>query len=155
MQVVTMFKKGSKIVRVGFVPKLCGPDKAIAFEKTRKCVDHTEAITESSEHFATYVGGNIRAGAVGCNHLNQFIAAIFDGVKCPELFKDHLCEKGFDTLSRELITNGYPNFREAVDDGLRWTLIDADIEDEYPDCPDILQRALNVEHHIGEGFETN
>ena len=35
--------------------------------------------------------------------------------------------------------------------GLKWTYIYAHIVEKYPELPNIFQKALNVEHHIGEG----
>ena len=41
--------------------------------------------------------------------------------------------------------------QKALDLGLRWTVITYVIEKEFPRLPQIFQRALNVEHHVGEG----
>ena len=158
MQIGVMFKKGVKIVRVGFSKELCGPDRAVAFEQNtnkKNIANHTMSVTNASDNFAKYDVGAIRAGAVGCNHLNQFLAAISDGVICPKIYLTELCDQGNERLSKDSITQNNDDFRDACTDGLRWFLIDADVEDEYPDLPDIFQRALNVEHHIGEGSRYN
>jgi hypothetical protein len=157
MQHTAMYKKGVKIIKVGYSKKLCGPDRAIAFEnnpKTNNCDKHTIDVTNTSEFFAKYESGTIRAGAVGCTHLNQFIAAIADGVKCPAIYTAELCDQGSDRLSKDILTHNNDEFCDGVASGLRWTLIDADVEVDYPDLPDIFQRALNVEHNIGEGADT-
>jgi len=155
MQIGVMFKKGVKIVRVGFSKELCGSDRAVAFEQnitTKNIEKHTMNVTKTSENFAKYDVGSVRAGAVGCTHLNQFLAAVSDGVKCPKIYISELCDQGNDRLSKDSLTHNNDDFRAACTDGLRWFVIDADVEDEYPDLPDIFQRALNVEHHIGEGY---
>ena len=65
----SMQKKGSKVYTAGFTFKLCGPDKAIAFENepnTNNCEKHTLSITAESEFFGDYKPNTIRAGSAGC-----------------------------------------------------------------------------------------
>lgn len=150
MQSKTMQKKGYKIVNVGFTTQLCGPDKAIAFENnpiTNNVENHTMRLT-ADEHFATYVVGSIRAGSAGCSHLNQFIAAVKDGAKT---YYADLCERGSDNISTSLVAGKNSELEKVISSGLQWFVIKYQIEDKYPELPLLVQRALNVEHHIGEG----
>jgi hypothetical protein len=149
-----MQKKGNKITNVGFTLKLCGPDRAIAFEvsPTSNTIEqHTLAIT-SSPNFANYVPGTIRAGSVGCGHLNQFLAAVADGA---ETSYANLSLPDEGRLSKTIITKGNKECEDAVDNGLTWFVIKFQIEELYPLLPSIIQRAINVEHHVGEGLLPN
>ncbi len=147
----TVHKKGAKIVRVGFSWKLCGPDKAVAFEddpETRSCERVTIELTSSSDRFATYTPGNVKVGSVGCGHLNQFLASVGDNVPTDEA---SLCEHGGSTMSSTLLCAKDEGLKKAVNTGLRWTVVNHGIEKDYPMLPSIFQRALNVEHHVGQG----
>ena len=143
--------KGLKISKVGFSWKLCGPDKAVAFENNPKS-NHIEKATlefsKSSPELANYSAGSVKAGSVGCGHLNQFLACVYDGVRTGER---SLCEHGRNTINKHFLCERDAELKKAVEKGLRWTVVNFRIEELYPNLPDIFQRALNVEHHIGEG----
>ena len=148
-----MHKKGKKIYTVGFLSALCGPEKAIAFENnpnTNSCETHTLEST-TSDLFGRYEKGTIRAGSVGCSHLNQFLAAVHDEVQTEF---EPLCEHGKKHMCARMIVDGNTELHTAVFKGLRWTVIKWPIEVKYPHLPTLIQRALNVEHHVGEGDST-
>ena len=153
MQGSTMHKKGHKIHNVGFNFNLCGKDKAIAFEDnpmTHHCEKHTIDITNKSELFATYKAGTVRAGSVGCSHLNQWLAAVFDGAVTPYTAK--LCDPGSNRISTRKVTEANQQLSDGVNKGLTWTVVKHQVETAYPELPTIFQRALNIEHHVGEGL---
>ena len=43
------------------------------------------------------------------------------------------------------------DFGDVLNGGLKWTYIRPHVEALYPKLPFLLQKALNVEHHVGEG----
>ena len=147
----SMHKEGNKIHSVGFSLKLCGPDRALAFENnphTNNCGSWTQIVTSTSKKFAKVAAGTIRGGAVGCTHLNQWLAAVIDQAETPH---SHLCEPGKNTICTTLVTSNNDDLIKATTEGLHWTMIKWQVEVEYPEFPAIVQRALNVEHHVGEG----
>jgi hypothetical protein len=147
-----MQKKGSKIKHVGYTPALCGTDRAVAFEvnpMTSHIEQHTIATTSGSNMFAQYDKGVIRGGSCGCGHLNQFLAAVSDGAECT-LYPD-LCDAGETKYAARIVAKGNKDFEQAIIDGIVWFLIKWEIERDYPELPSIIQRGLNVEHHVGEG----
>ena len=159
MQSLKMFQKGAKIVDVGFLLSLCGPDKAIAFSNNPKddliAKNHFNN-TAGNEHFANFVVGDIEAGSSGCGHLNQFLAAIIDGATLTSgIDGTKLCEPGSNKLSRRVIVASQPTdeLDKTLESGLKWTVIHHRIEEKYPRLPFIVQKALNTEHHIGEGAD--
>ena len=146
-----MEKKGVKIYKVGFTFKLCGVNKAIAFEKnpnTNNCQKHTITITSSSPLFAKFVAEAIRGGSVGCSHLNQWLAAVKSGAQTT---CEKLCEPSKINICTTLVTNTNKELAKAAYVGLEWFMIRWPIEVKYPQLPSLIQRALNVEHHVGEG----
>jgi len=152
MQHASMHKKGMKFYTVGFRLQLCGSDKAIAFENnptTNDCEQHTINLTSSSNYFASYARGAIRAGSVGCSHLNQWLAAVQDGAQTDY---ETLCEHGKTNICTRHVVEGNDELERAVFKGLKWLLIKWQIAVEYPELPQLIQRALNVEHHVGEGY---
>lgn len=152
MTSTTMQKKGHKIVKVGFSPLLCATDKAIAFEVnplSSHIEDHTIATTIVSSQFAQYQKGVIRGGSCGCGHLNQFLAAVGDGAETH--FSD-LCDAGDNHLASRIVAKGNVDLGQAIGNGIDWFMIKWDVERDYPELPGIIQRGLNAEHHVGEGF---
>ena len=165
MQASTMQKKGHKIFKVGFNFKLCGPERAIAFEVDpthTEIQDHTMKICSTSSMFADFDRQSIRGGSCGCGHLNQWLAAVFD--ECTSPYED-LCEPGSSRISRRRVIEKsnekaiehqgtIGDLEKALTHGLRWKMIRAHIGRKYKELPHIIQRALNVEHHVGEGDRT-
>ena len=153
MQYQKIYAKGAKIIKVGVSLTKCGPDAAVAFQDdpTTKAIAKTHvAHCKTSEHFAQY-DDSIECGSVGCGHWNQFIACIHDGCEVPREFQAKLCEKGRTKLDADRLCRDQPVLRALVDDGLKVTVVRYTIEKKYPKLPNIFQKALNVEHHIGEG----
>ncbi len=143
--------KGSKVVNVGFSPKLCGPDKAMAFEDNPlkpTIADTTIELTSSDERFADFDHSSIVGGSVGCSHLNQFLACVNCEVPTAEA---SLCKHGEKRMSKAILTGKDKHLKHALEKGLKWTIVRFKIEEQYPRLPWIFQTALNVEHHIGEG----
>ena len=150
----TMQKKGGKITNVGFRLELCGPNRAVAFEvnpKSNHIEAHTILVTCQSKKFARYEKGALRGGSTGCGHLNQWLAAVRFGA---ESDFESLCDLGDNKLCARLVTKGNPEYENAVNKGITWFMFKYQMEDDYPELPAIIQRALNIEHHVGEGDQT-
>ena len=131
--------------------ELCAPDRAIAFE-VNPLSDHIEAhtiaVTTASQLFAVYAKGVLRGGSCGCGHLNQWLAAVRYGAQTS--YTD-LCDQGDTRLNARIVAKGNPDYEKAIEKGLVWFLFKYQMEEQYPELPAIVQRALNVEHHVGEG----
>ena len=154
MQTVKIYQKASKILTVGVSLTKCGPDSAIAFvdNPATQIIAKTHVDwSKTSPHVANYNLESIEGGSCGCGHWNQFLAALYDEVECPEMFGDRLCENGCTHLDKERLCKDQPVLRELLKHGIRWTMINKDVEIMYPELPSLFQKALNVEHHIGEG----
>ena len=154
MQVHKIYEKGSKIMSVGVSLDACGPSRAVAFEvnpMNKKIASEFVKYSDKIEHFANYIEESVEAGSVGCGHWNQFLAAIHDKALVPQRFIKKLCETGHDRLDPERLCRDQPALRQLLQNGLQFTVIKHSVETQWPQLPFILQKALNVEHHIGEG----
>ena len=118
-----MNMKGAKIVNVGFTFKLCGKDRAIAFEnspETNHCEAYTIKSTIGNPMFHQYAAGTVRGGSVGCGHLNQFLAAVGCEAKTTEA---SLQTPGKTTIDSHRIKSGNRDLVLVVVEGLEWTII--------------------------------
>ena len=98
--------------------------------------------------FYQYKANTVRAGSVGCGHLNQFFAA----VRCEATTNEpSLQVPGKKIMDKHRITSGNRDLADAVEHGLEWFIIKHQVETQYPELPELIQRALNVEHHVGKG----
>ena len=154
MQYHKIYSKGSKIVSVGVSLTKCGPDAAVCFEDdplTKAIAKAWVPHSKTSKHFANFEEDVIEYGSVGCGHWNQFLCCIADGCEVPKSFQASLCEPGRTKLDEDRLCRSQPLLRQLLRDGLRATCIKSSVEKTFPMLPNILQKALNVEHHIGEG----
>ena len=154
-----VFQKGCKILGVGFSLLKCGNLRAVCFGKnpvSNGAINRFVDMSKNSAHFATFDSNSVEAASVVCGHLNQFIAAIHDEVLVPEQFRNDEDLMGKpavgDHLDRHaIVKRDGKDLHGVVDKGLLWTYIPYNFEEKYPKLPHLLQKALNVEHHIGEG----
>lgn len=153
MQWLKIFEKGAKIIKVGVSLAECGPSKAVAFDKVdNESAENWGLLCATSEHYPKFDDPDfVEAGSTGCGHWNQFLACIIDGALVPEQFRAILCEPGCKHLDAERLCRDQPVLRTLLTSGLQFTTINKRIENSYGHLPNILQKALNVEHHIGEG----
>ena len=154
MQWSKIYGKGAKILKVGVSLNECGPDKAVAFEieDTKETAKDHIKLCQTSEHYACYEDADlVEASTVGCGHWNQFLACILDKRPVPNAHRAALCEAGNPCLDPVRLARDQPVLEALLNTGLKVTLIKRKIKIIYPLLPSILQKALNVEHNIGEG----
>ena len=98
------------------------------------CIHREDA--RGSDKFGKSVENEIRYGSLACGHTNQFLVAALDRAVSDE---EAISTDG--RISIEQITKGDPQLSEALEKGLKWLVLDADVEDLYPSLPDLVQRA--------------
>ena len=170
MEVGKVYTKGSKIMGVGFSLARCDHKRAIAFQvkpgddrDIKAFVDYANG----SPHLADFDSASVEACSVGCGHLNQFLAAVSTECEVPLAFHEHCDLFGarsdasmpFDLKTRggtkldkhRLCKSQGAQFSSTLELGLKWTCIPYKFEQLYPKLPHYIQKALNSEHHIGEG----
>ena len=156
MQWQKIYEKMAKIISVGVSLKECGPNKAIAFAEDPYNKHSGKAHIElcrTSPHYALYTDIDmVEGGSVGCGHWNQSLACIQDSRPVPEKWLKKLCEEGNPCLDAARLGRDQPDLRKLLQDGLRFTMIPNWVEKQYPLLPHVFQKALNIEHNIGEGL---
>jgi hypothetical protein len=157
MQWFKIFSKGSAIVKVGVSLDECGPKKAVCFQENplTKCSANAYIkLCKTSEHYPRFTDPEVVDGcSVGCGHWNQFLCCIRDKVIVPVQFrKPHLVEPdGSPHLDADRLCKDQPALAHLLKNGLKFTRIKHSMQVAYPQLPNIFQKPLNVEHHIGEG----
>ena len=89
MQPRNIYRKGAKILGVGFSLSKCDHTRAVAFQVNQSSDAMTKKFLEYSSHspyFAKFDPVSVECGGVGCGHLNQFLACIHDGAAVPAEF---------------------------------------------------------------------
>ena len=156
MQWNKIWQKGVKILNVGASLAACGPDRAIAFVEDGDKPSGTAHIElcNTNKHYASYDDiGAIEAASVGCGHWNQMLANIVRGTPVPVEYQSNkkISEEGRPFLDKDRLCRSSKPLSQLTSMGLLTTLIRPRIAKEFPELPNILQKALNVENHIGEG----
>ena len=150
LSIADVHSKGSAICAAGFAFRHCGPDRAVAFE-IDPTNNHIQSATQrltGSDNFPTIDPATIKVGTVGCSHLAQFLNCVAGEVKTHET---SLCRPGETHISRSHLVDNDAVLGVAINEGLSWTVINWQMEEQYPLLPDLLSRSLNVEHHIARG----
>ena len=155
------YSKGGKILGVGFSPSRCDPSRAVCFQ-AKNGFANQKFIQRANlcPYFATFESHKVEGESVGCGHLNQFLCAVYQELEVPPGFENNTDLLGtsgktklnkHDICQRDAAVTGDHHLHNAVDKGLKWTFIYEHIAVKYSELPNIFQKALNVEHHIGEG----
>ena len=158
MDVRKIYAKGSKIMGVGFSLARCDHKRAVAFQVKPGDDRDVKAFVEHSKgspHLATFDSSSVEACSVGCGHLNQFLAAIFDECEVPPEFHgniDLFGATGGTKLDKHLLVKSQDaQMASTLEVGLKWTFIPYRFEQCFPQLPHFIQKALNSDHHIAEG----
>ena len=92
---------------------------------------------------------HIRYGSLGGGHLNQFLTSVNARRLTSEAFLwEHT---GAHIVDKARLCASDPVLDNLCHNGLTWTIIPHSIGSAFPLLADMVQKALNVEHHIGEG----
>ena len=157
MEIRKVYSKGSKIMGVGFSLGRCDHKRAVAFQVKPGDDRDVKAFVEyakGSPHLATFDSTSVEACSVGCGHLNQFLAAVDEECEVPPEFHNHpdlFGAQGGAKLDKYFLCKSQAQLSSTLEIGLKWTFIPYKFELLYPKLPHFIQKALNSEHHIGEG----
>ena len=85
--------------------------------------------------------------SIGGGHTNTFLRQVLAGVRCvvARLQDDR------GNLSYDKLTQGRPEFKRALDEGLEWFIIHWPCEQIWPDLVRLVQSALNTEARTTQG----
>ena len=157
MEINKVYTKGSKVIGVGFSLARCDHKRAVAFQvklgddrDVKSFVDYANG----SPHLATFDSTSVEGCSVGCGHLTQLLAAVAQECEVPAEFRnspDLFGTHGGTKLDAHRLRKSNAQLSSTLDLGLKWTFIPYKFEQRYPKLPHVIQKALNTEHHIGEG----
>ena len=157
MEIRKIYQKGSKVMGVGFSLARCDHKRAVAFQVKPGDDRDVKSFVEyanGSPHLATFDSTSVEGCSVGCGHLTQFLAAVAQECEVPVEFRnntDLFGTHGGTKLDAHRLRKSNAQLSSTLDVGLKWTYIPYKLENRYPKLPHVIQKALNTEHHIGEG----
>ncbi|CAJ1445832.1 unnamed protein product [Effrenium voratum] len=125
--------KGSKVLEAGIKASLLPPN-SVAIEvgngaKKAAQVEANKAMVASSQGLLAAWGGGERFLTCGCSHMVQWLRAVAAGIQSPQ-------------GATIVVQPGSP-LHQLIDKGWEWTIIKAEVDDEYPNLPHWCQMSLN------------
>ena len=137
---------GDEILRVGY-------DKAKASDATciqvppppldKEMIDFNNQLEQQSKDSIPPIRA-LKNVSIGGSHTNTFCRQVKRGVKCLITDPAKLDPDENGHLSYDNLTAGRPEFKEAVDNGMHWTVLHWGVPLAWPDLLDLAQEALNV-----------
>ena len=132
---------GADIVKLGWSWAACS--HAICVEDSNCEVGNfTERLTKQPG-LATQLSTVVKYGSLSCSHTNTFLNACIAGIETDE---SSLQVGG--RLSASVLGDNDALLKEAIEKGLQWTVIRADVPSTYPTLCDLVQHAKNASHSI-------
>ena len=86
----------------------------------------------------------LKAVSVGGSHTDTFLRQVKRGIKCLLAEPARLDHDENGNLSYAKLTAGRPDFKDAVDNGMYWTVLHWGVPFAWPKLLDLIQEALNV-----------
>ena len=137
---------GDEVLKVGY----CRKKAADATCVNRPPPPHGKELIECNIQLEQQAKGSIpplktlKAVSVGGSHTNTFCRQVKGEVKCllDEPVAIEPDENG--NLSYAKLTAGRPDFKDAVDNGMNWTVLHWGVPFAWPKLLDLIQEALNV-----------
>ena len=155
MSASAFMARGARIVQVGTSKQSCGPSRCVAMEDaptSTATYDRMLATSATSSMFSR-PSKNTRYGTLGGSHLNEFLKAIND--MCPtneSCLQRAAIDPGVSScIDKDRLFHEDPVLADICTHGLRWSIIHHAMGTTFPMLASMVQKALNTEHHIGQG----
>ena len=115
-------------------------EAACAFEDQpdQRHARFTLDMCNSEPMLASFDLNDVKYVAVACTHTNIALASAIDGAKCEH---ESISQDG--RISRSKLSDRNENMRMALDNGLQFTIIKAEVETKYPRLAELIQRSKN------------
>lgn len=129
---------GSEIVRRGWLPDATTSAVCMQDDDSKTIAKHSYRLSTTTPGLGVVDQSEIAYGSLACTHTNQFLVA----VECE-------VESEYESLTIEgrMSRNKFPNDRrllDALDHGLTWLVLKAEVGAAYPQLADIVQWARNA-----------
>ena len=110
------------------------PKERLSAKWTAECVKNTTGLARLPD-------GVVRYGSLSCTHTNQFLVSVLKAVHAPG-FAELTDAEG--RLSRAKLGSADNQLDKALENGIRWLVIDADVPTLYPSLCRYVQCARNA-----------
>ena len=101
--------------------------------------DFTTKLQSSSEHFGKQNRQELKFFSLGGGHVNQLFVALHEGVSCSY---ERISIDG--KMSKQKVSQKHPAWKEALDIGLKRTVLHKDLPGTYSGLCNLTQRARNA-----------
>ena len=143
-----VYDRAVRLMGVGFDLKIfeeeafCVEDHPLSKEIAKGAKKHFQ----TDNRFAVYSDTEIVAGSVGASHTNHLLAATIQGRPCDN--ESISIDGKLDVAA----WSKHTDFQKACSSGCLWWCIKWQVEETWPDIPEIFQSALNAKQHVGSGY---
>lgn len=127
---------GSEIVSMGWSWHACSHATCIEDDHGATVDAFTAKLVAASEGLGRAVEGSVRYGSLSCGHTNRFLCAVLD--EAPSTHENLTID---GRMSASKVGGDDPGLKEALEQGLRWLVLKAEVATLYPGLPDLVQRA--------------
>lgn len=130
---------GTKIAKLGFSWDACNHAVCIEDDRKSEIANYSAEISRKNPGLGPLLKSNIKYGSLSCSHTNNFLVAANAGVA-----SNNTLLAIDNRLSASLIGGRDPQFKEALDKGLHWVVLKAEVAEFYPEFCHMLQHGKNA-----------
>ena len=134
-----MHRLGHKIMRLGFSWNACNNIICVEGDGDSDSAAFTVTMQAAAQGFGKQKLHEMKYFSLGGGHLNQLFVAIDDRVPCTYT---NMSIDG--KISKDKIATKHPAWKNAMDEGLKWTVLHKDLPKTYPSLCNLIQRARNA-----------
>ena len=133
----------AKIATLGFLWDQCSGAVCVEDDKHMTIADFTVATLSACPRLAPAEKSRIRYGSLSCSHTNQFLRSAAASVLCdiPEISDNQ-------RMSASKMCIGDNALADALEKGLQWLVIKADVIANFPELPTLIQSSRNAPGHL-------
>ena len=129
-------KLGVSIVRMGWSYAACSLAVCMEDDDSKSFATFTVRMQSGSQLFGKCQDNEIRYGSLSNSHTNQFLVCVTDGAPCSD---ESISVDGY--MNKDKILAKCPSIATALEQGLKWTVLDKKVGMLYPSFPNLVQRA--------------
>jgi len=141
-----MHKLAAKIYRSGFRWTACSDAICIEEDDNGGIGKFTRSLQARSSKLGKQNIDDIRYGSVACSHLNQWLVAALCGAECDEDEMAVDCRMSADNIRAK-----QPELADALNNGLKWTIVKKEAVKRWPQLPKLIQEARQIAGQIHNG----
>ena len=155
MSGAAMMARGARIVTVGTSKALCGPSRCVCMEDPPNSTITYDRMVQTAASCPMFAKPSklIKYGSLGGSHLNAFLNSV--NAMCPtteSVLQQTFTDVGATSpIDKARIFNSDRVLADICTQGLRWSVVHHSMGTTFPMLADMIQKALNTEHHIGQG----